>query len=140
MKTYAFQISPTGELKAYYQLPRIDEKSKLYNYQYMLKGDHIYLVMNEQPYELTNNTVVNISRSGNVQTTTVKRLNEVFVQSQVVRINTAKLEMSNTLTMNGKEFFTMGSYPALFKNDAIYFTGREKGPKGKKIFIAKIEL
>ena len=139
-KNYALQVSPEGELKAYYQIPRIDENSNRYNYQYMLKGDHIYLVINEQPPALTNSTVVNVTRSGNIQTTTVKRLNEVFVQSQVVRINTIKLEMSNTLTMDGKDFFTMGSYPALFKEDAIYFTGREKAPKGKKIFVAKIDI
>ena len=48
--------------------------------------------------------------------------------------------MSNALVMDGKDFFTMGSYPALFTEDAIYFTGREKAPKGKKIFVAKIEL
>jgi hypothetical protein len=139
-KTYALQVSPEGELKAYYQIPRIDEESNRYNYQYMLKGDYIYLVMNEQPQALTNSTVVNVTRSGNIVTTTVKRLNEVFVQSQVLKINTAKLEMSNTLVMDGKDFYTMGSYPALFTKDAIYFTGREKGPKGKKIFMAKVEL
>ncbi len=139
-ENYALQVSPEGELKAYYQMPRIDKESNRYNYQYMLKGDYIYFVINEQPQDLTNDTQVSVTKSGNIITTTVKRLNEVFVQSQVLKINIAKLEMSNALVMDGKDFFTMGSYPALFTEDAIYFTGREKAPKGKKIFVAKIEL
>lgn len=148
-ETYALQLSPEGQLKAFYRIPRIDkERSILYNYQLIMKGDIMYMVLNEQPKDLTNSTVVTKSTSkisgGGVTTTysnyTVKRLNEIFVQSQVLRINTTKLELSNALVMDGKDFYAMGSYPALFTEGAIYFTGREKGPKGKKIFIAKIEL
>ena len=144
-ETYALQVSSEGKLKAFYRIPRIDIKeSILYNYQLMMKGDILYLVLNEQPRDFTNNTVVNttVSRGYNTRTTTttVKRLNEVFVQSQVLKINTATLEMSNALLMDGKDFYPMGSYPALFTEGAIYFTGREKGPKGKVIHLARIDL
>ncbi len=149
METYALQISSAGELKAFYRIGRIDEKkSKQYNYQMMIKGDDVYLVINEQPFEFSNETQVSESTSTfvgayvttSVSTTTVKRLNEVFVQSQLVRINTANQSMSNTLIIDGKEFYSMGSYPALFTEDAIIFTGREKGPKGKVIHIGRIDI
>ena len=34
----------------------------------------------------------------------------------------------------------MGSFPAMFTPDAIFFTGREKGPKGKVITVARVDL
>ena len=75
-----------------------------------------------------------------ITTTTVKKLNEVFMQSMVYRINLTQTKMSNALALDGKEFYTMGSFPAMFTQDAIYFTGREKGPKGKIIHVARVEL
>ncbi|MBT3207385.1 MAG: hypothetical protein HN704_08275 [Bacteroidetes bacterium] len=146
--TYSLQLSSEGDLKAFYRIPRIDKKVEgiMYDYQLHMKGDNIYLVLNEQLYEHSNNAKVSHSSTklansaGTLKTTTVKKLNEVFLQSQIVRINTNTMEISNRLIMNGKEFFTMGSFPAIFTDNAIYFTGREKGPKGKKIYMAKIEL
>jgi hypothetical protein len=58
----------------------------------------------------------------------------------VYRINTDKTKMSNALALDGKEFYTMGSFPAMFTQDAIYFTGREKAPKGKVIHVVRIDL
>lgn len=145
---YALQISPQGELKAYYSIGRIDIKNSIiYNQQLMVKGDHLYLVLNEQPRDLSNNTKVNKSSStisaGGMSTThtttTIKRLNEVFVQSKILDINTKDLSISNAITIDGKDYYTMGSFPALFTKDAIYFSGR-KGPKGKKIHLLRIDL
>jgi len=144
-ETYALQVSPDGELKAFYRFPRIDEKNSIfYDNQFLIRGDDLYVVLNEQPVDLSNETQVHVSTSRTATTTTttttVNRLNEVFVQSQVVRINIKTQEMSNTLVMDGKEFYPMGSYPALFKEDAIYFTGREKGPGGKVLYVGRVDL
>ncbi len=73
-------------------------------------------------------------------TTTVTKLNEVYLQSQVVRINPTTASMSNALKIEGKDFYPMGSFPAMFTKDAIFFTGREKGPKGKVIHVARVDL
>jgi len=148
-ETWGLQLASSGSLKAFYRIPRIDAKSsKVYNYQVMFKGDNMYLVLNEQPYEFSNDaqtktSTTRIQGAGVITTTTtttVTKLNEVFVQSQLLRINTATLEMSNALIMDGKEFYTMGSFPAMFTSDAIYFTGREKGPGGKTLYVGRVDL
>jgi hypothetical protein len=48
--------------------------------------------------------------------------------------------MSNALVMDGKEFYPMGSFPSLFTKDAIYFTGREKGPGGKALYVGRVDI
>lgn len=143
-ETYALQVSADGALKAFYRINRIDEKnSAIYNYQVMMKGDDMYLVLNEQPFELTNATQVNTSMShgyySTTTTTTVKRLNEVFVQSLLVKIDTKNLKMSNAPIIDGKDYYTMGSFPALFTQSAIYFTGRQ-GPKGKTLYLLRVDI
>lgn len=147
--TLLFQLSSKGELKAFYNIPAVSSKdNKVYNHQAVIKGDNLFLVLNEQPHEFTNETQVN-TESTTVKgayvtttytTTTVKRLNQVFLVSQLVRINTNDLSVSNTLKMNDKSFYTMGSYPAYITQDAIYFTGNDKGPGGKKLYIARVDL
>ena len=140
-ETYGLQIDPFGELKAFYYLGRIDgEKAVQYNYQVMFKGDNMYLVLNEQLYEFTNDTQIDTETTSTTITTTVTKLNEVFLLSKIVKINTKTHEMSNELVIDGKDFYAIGSFPALFTSDAIYFTGREKGPKGKQISVARIDL
>lgn len=143
-ETYALQVSAQGVLKAFYRIMRIDEKnSAVYNYQVMMKGDDMFLVLNEQPFELTNATQVNTSFSkgyhSSTKTTTVKRLNEVFVQSQLIKIDTKNLKMSNALIIDGKDYYSMGSFPALFTQSAIYFTGRQ-GPKGKTLHLLRVDI
>jgi hypothetical protein len=140
-ESYALQVSPNGDLKAFYRISRIDQKaSAIYNYQLMFKGDKMYLVLNEQPFEFSNETNKVTSYSKYGSTTTVTKLNEVFVQSQLVRINTDTQKMSNALVMDGKEFYPMGSFPSLFTKDAIYFTGREKGPGGKALYVGRVDI
>lgn len=146
LEFYALQLSAGGELKAFYLLP-LGEKDKvnIMNYQYMLKNNDLILVVNLQPVELSTNAKVETSYSklpagGSITTTTVKKLNEVFMQSMVYRINPEQATISNALAFDGKEFYTMGSFPAMFTQDAIYFTGREKGPKGKVIHVVRVDL
>lgn len=147
--SYALQIRPDGTLRAYYKIDKMDaKKNGQYNYQVMVKGDFICWVLNEQPYELTNETHVKVKSSSSTMgavrttttTTTVDRLNEVFVCSQIVKINMKTQEMSNAVKIDGNDFYPQGSYPALFKENAIYFTGRDKGPKGKNIYLARIDI
>jgi hypothetical protein len=144
--TFAYQVSSNGELRAVYQIGRIDDKkSQHYNIQYKIVGNDIYLVPSEQPTSLSNDTQVKVSSSSitaggmktTTTTTTVKRLNEVYVQAQVVKIDFTKASMSNKLVINGKDYYAMGSYPAFFTPDGIIFTGK-KGPKGKELFVSKI--
>lgn len=145
---YLLQTSPTGELMAFYRIPRLEKKvtSNLYNYQLQFQGDDLILVMNEQPFEFTNEAQINTSYSrlansaGTLKTTTIKKLNEVFLQSHIVRINTKNHTIGNRLVIDGKDFYTIGSFPAIFTENAIYFTGRKKGPKGKVISIARIDI
>jgi len=144
--TYALQLSPTGDLKAYYRIPRVDDKAEsgLYNYQIVINGDNLYLVLNEQPFEFTNDAQIETSTTdyGNITSTrtTVTKLNEVFLQSHVVKINTKTLEMSNRVVIDGKDYYTIGSYPAILSENTIYFTARDKGPKGKKLSVLRIDL
>ncbi len=145
LESYALQISPTGDLKAFYLLPvGKDGKLGIQNYQYMFKGDDLIWVINLQPLEFSTDAKVSIKSStiGNVKTTrtTVTKLNEVFLVSMVYRINTNEYKMSNTIALDGSEFYPMGSFPAMFTDNAIYFTGREKGPKGKVIHTVRIDL
>ncbi len=145
LEFYALQLSSTGDLKAFYLIPlgKQDELNLL-NYQYMLKNDHLILVANLQPVAFSTDAKVDVDvhRGAGIKitTTTVTKLNEVFMQSYVYRINTAQAKITDMKAFDGKEFYPMGSYPAMFTTDAIYFTGREKGPKGKVIHVVKVEL
>lgn len=138
---YVFQLSGAGDLVAYYQLPRIDDKdNKVYNYQYQLNETDFYLAWNEQPLKLTNETQVEFNYNDYgvyaSQTKTVKRLNEVYLETQLVKINTRAGSISNAIEI-GKEYYACGSDPVLFTPFGIYITGK-KGIKGKEIIVARI--
>ena len=139
------QISTTGDLKAFYLLP-LGKAGKvgIQNYQYSMNGDDLIWVINLQPVGFSTEAKVSTSSStiGGVTTTTtsVKKLNEVFLSSMLCRINTNNQKMSNVLALDGKEFYPMGSFPAMFTNNSVYFTGRENGPKGKNIHVVRIKL
>lgn len=140
METYVLQMSASGDLKAFYFIPPMDAKTAaIYNHQAVIKGNNLYLVLNEQPISFSNQTKVDVNTTAYARTTTVSRLNEVYVTSQVVRINFVDLTASNALQMNGKNFYAMGSYPALIREDAIYFTGCDKGPGSKTLTVARID-
>lgn len=148
LEFYALQLSPMGDLKAFYLIP-LGEKDKLniMNYQYMMKNSDLILVVNLQPVELSTAASVETSSTKvagagvvtTITTTTVKKLNEVFMQSMVYRLTPSQTKLSNALAFDGKKYFTMGSFPAMFTQDAVYFAGREKGPKGKIIHVVKVD-
>ncbi|MBK6371626.1 MAG: hypothetical protein IPF64_17920 [Flavobacteriales bacterium] len=145
-QAYALQLSPTGELKAFHFINMMGKRGEtgVVNYQSVVRGDELILVVNQSPIEFSTNAKIETHTSkgyyATFTTTTVTKLNEVFLQSQVVRINSTNGSMSNALQLDGKDFYPMGSFPAMFTPDAIFFTGREKGPKGKVITVARVDL
>lgn len=149
IQLYAFQLSPEGEFKAMYLMEvGEDEKVAFRNYQYTIKDGQMILVANSQPLEFSTDakveTNVHTSKGAYVTTTTttttVKKLNEVYMQSIVWRLNPETLSLSEPIEFDGKEFYTMGSFPAIITEDAFFFAGREKGPKGKKIYVVKVDI
>jgi hypothetical protein len=146
-QSYALHLSANGELRALYYVPMMGkwEDTMNWSYQTMVRGDELILVANQRPRAFSTEAKVStsttgLSGGGSITTTTVKKLNEVFLQSQVVRINAANATMSNALQLDGKDWYPMGSFPAMFTADAIFFTGREKGPSGKVIHVARVDL
>jgi hypothetical protein len=149
-QSYGLHLSANGELRALYYVPMMGkwEDTMNWSYQTMIRGDELILVANQRPREFATEAKVSTSTSTSsgagvrvtTTTTTVKKLNEVFLQSQVVRINSINATMSNVLQLDGKDWYPMGSFPAMFTTDAIFFTGREKGPSGKVIHVARVDL
>lgn len=149
-QAYVLQTSPSGELKAFYYLPMMGKEGEtgIVTYQTMVKGDDLIFVANQRPVEFTTDAQFETSSFKSygagvvttITTTTVTKLNEVFLQSMIVRMNTANVSMSNVIEFDGKDYYPMGSFPAMFTQNAVYFTGREKGPKGKVIHVARIDL
>ncbi|MCB0771385.1 MAG: hypothetical protein KDC00_13375 [Flavobacteriales bacterium] len=145
-QAFALQLSSTGEFKALHFIPMMGKEGEtgVVNYQAMIKGDDLILVVNQFPIEFTTDAQFETTTAKGYYTTftttTVKKLNEVYLQSQVVRIKPRTASMSNALQLDGKDWYPMGSFPAMFTTDAIYFTGRDKGPKGKEIFVAQVDL
>ncbi|MBZ0206627.1 MAG: hypothetical protein K8H89_09900 [Flavobacteriales bacterium] len=145
-QAFALQLSATGEFRALHFIPMMGKEGEtgVWNYQSLLRNDDLILVVNQRPIEFSTDAQVETTTTkgyyATFTTTTVTKLNEVYLQSQVVRINSTNATMSNALQLDGKDFYPMGSFPALFTPDAIYFTGREKGPKGKVIHVARVDL
>ncbi|MCB0792971.1 MAG: hypothetical protein H6595_02030 [Flavobacteriales bacterium] len=149
-QAFALQLSPLGEYKALHFIPMMGKEGEtgMWTYQTMIKGDDLILVANQRPVEFATEAQIESHTSKSygagvtttITTTTVTKLNEVFLQSQVVRINATNATMSNALQLDGRDWYPMGSFPAMFTTDAIYFTGREKGPKGKVIHVARVDL
>ncbi|MCB0795878.1 MAG: hypothetical protein KDB88_14180 [Flavobacteriales bacterium] len=149
-QAYALQLSATGTFRALHLIPMMGKEGEtgMWTYQTMIKGDDLILVANQRPVEFATEAQFETNSFKSygagvvttITTTTVTKLNEVFLQSQVVRINSAAATMSNALQLDGKDWYPMGSFPAMFTQDAIYFTGREKGPKGKMIHVARVDL
>jgi hypothetical protein len=149
LQLYGLQLSPQGAFKAMYIMEvGEDEKVGFKNYQYAFKDGDMILVANSQPLEFSTAAKVETSITTDkgyyftttTKRTTVRKLNEVFMQSNVYRLNPVEMSLSAPLELNGKEFYTMGSFPAMFVNDSLYFSGRSKGPKGKEIFVVKVDL
>lgn len=142
-------LSSSNELIRYYVFPHADvSKHVYYTHQLKVKGNTIALVNSDQPHELSN--AVNESSStskyttGNLnvtRTSTSKtQLFEIFHVSQLFTIDgTSGKSDLKVLSDIQKGFNSMGNTPALFTDQAIYFPGRIKAPKGKELALIRIE-
>jgi uncharacterized membrane protein YcaP (DUF421 family) len=146
-------LSTNGELIRYYIFTHLDlTKNKIYTEQLHVKGNNIFVLLADQPHELTNEKQTSTSSSSSthsmgggyaLKTTTTstqtRQLFEIFHLSNVFVIdgntgNAAKIELSKEV----KNFYTLGDTPALFTDDAIYIPGRIKANKGKEVSLIKI--
>ncbi len=137
VQTYALHLTATGELRALYYLPMMGKEGEtgIWNYQTMIRGDDLILVVNQRPAEFAteakvSSSTTNLSGGGSIKTTTVKKLNEVFLQSQIVRINSANATMSNVLQLNGKDWYPMGSHRHVHRGRHLLHRPRE-GAQGE---------
>ena len=141
-------VSSTNELIKYYVFPHLDlEKNAIYTEQLEVRGNKIYLVLSDQPFEYSNaykeSTSSSKSTSGNITTTTTttsqSQILEIFHLSQLFTIDgtTAK---STQLQLDEiqKDFYTLGNTPAFFGKNSIYFPGKIKALKGKEVALINI--
>jgi hypothetical protein len=134
-------LSAEHELIKYFIFPHADvTKHNYYTHQLEVKGNKIFLVNSDQPHELSNAIQESTSTSGNTTTTVKKQIFEIFHVTQLFSIDgtTGKSEL-HVLNEIQKNFNSMGSIPALFTNNAIYFPGRIKAPNGKDIGLIRFE-
>lgn len=141
-------ISPTNELIKYYVFPHIDlDKNAIYTEQLEVRGNKIYLVLSDQPFELSNaykeSTSSKSSTSGNIKTTTTTtsrtQLFEIYHLSQLFTIDgTTGKSTQLQLDKVQKGFYTLGNTPAFFGKNSIYFAGKIKAVKGKEIALINI--
>jgi|GEM_PF-3385260 len=147
-------VSAGGELIRYYVFPHLDlEKHSIHTEQLHVKGNNIYLLLADQPHELTNEkqTSTNSSSSTHsmgggyqLKTTTsytqTTQLFEIFHLSSMYIIDgSSGTARSIQLDKEVKKFFTLGNSPALFAENGIYIPGRIKGNRGKEVSLIKID-
>jgi hypothetical protein len=147
-------MSASGELIKYYLFPHLDlTKNTIYTEQLYVKGNSVYVLLADQPNELTNEKQTNTSTSSSthsmgggyaLKTTTTytqtTQLFEIFHLSNVYVINgengsTRKIQLDEKV----KNFHTLGDTPAMFTDKGIYIPGRIKANKGKEVALIKIE-
>ena len=134
-------LSPNDELIRYYTFPHLEpEKYAMHSEQLYIKNNKIYLLLADQPHELTNEKKRNFSSHGNTGYTSTSQLFEIFHLSNVFLIdgttgNVNKIQLNKEV----KNFYTLGNNPALFTDKAIYIPGRIKANKGKEVSLIKID-
>jgi len=134
----ALLTDSTGEMIHLYFIGVYDASLNL-GTQVEIRGNDIYLAAYYQPYELTNEVKTKVSSSQYSITTTKTQIFEIYHMTKLLKINgdngdVQQIELGN----GGKEYYTMHNEPVIFAKDAIYVAGREKGPKGKEIFLQKV--
>lgn len=136
---HAMLISPSGELIHYYLFPHTDlSKNIKWNQEFHTRGNDVYLAIIDQPAEFTNEVVTTTSYSQYAEITTTKQKFEIFHVTQLFKVDGESGQVDqNILGDAGKEWYTCGNTPVMFLEDAMYVTGRAKGPKGKEIFVSK---
>ena len=147
-------LSASGELIKYYVFPHLDlAKHTIHTEQLHIRGDKIYLLLADQPHELTNEKQTSSSSSSSthsmgggyqLKTTTsytqTTQLFEIFHLSNVYVIDGSngtarKIQLDDEV----KKFYTLGNTPALFTDEGIYIPGRIKANKGKEVSLIKID-
>lgn len=145
-------IAANGELIKYLIFPHEDlTKNAMYTYQVEKRGDKVYVVLADQPHELTNAVQTSTSSHSNsyvaggyrvtTKTTTTKTTQrfEIYHVSSLFAIdgNTGKTSATKIHDVY-KNFNSLGNMPALFTNNGIYFAGRPKADKGKQVAMVKL--
>ncbi|MCK9451051.1 MAG: hypothetical protein M0Q90_05120 [Bacteroidales bacterium] len=141
-------VSSTNELIKYYVFPHLDlDKNAIYTEQLEVRGNKIYLVLSDQPFEYSNaykeSTSSSKSTSGNITTTRTStsqtQLFEIFHLSQLFTIDgTTSKSTKLQLDEIEKDFYTLGNTPAFFGKNSIYFPGKIKALKGKEVALISI--
>lgn len=142
-------LSAGGELIKYYIFPHLDpKKHKNVSEQIEIKGNKIYVLIADQPNELSNDiktsthTTSYVAGGYKVTTTNTRttQLLEVFHLSNVYMIDgNSGANKFIQLNKEVKGFYTLGTTPALFTEKGIYIPGRIKANKGKEISLIKID-
>ena len=147
-------LSAGGELIKYYVFPHLDlTKNKIYTEQLHVKGNQVFVLLTDQPNELTNEKQTSTSSSSSthymgggyaLKTTTTytqtTQLFEIFHLSNVYIIDgengsTRRIQLNEEV----KNFYTLSDTPALFTDEGIYIPGRIKANKGKEVSFIKID-
>lgn len=144
-------LSASGELIKYILFPHEDlTKNSMFTYQMEARGNKVYVVITDQPHELTNEVQKSTSSHSNSYTaggyrittkTTTTKTTQRFEIYHVSSIHT--IDGSNGKVMTSKlqdlykGFNSLGNLPALFADDGIYFGGRPKADKGKQVAMVK---
>lgn len=147
-------LSANAELIKYYIFPHLDlTKNKIFTEQLHIKNNKIYILLSDQPFELSNDKQTSTSSGSSthsmgggyaLKTTTTytqtKQLFEIFHLSNLFIVDgvngtVKKIKFDEEV----KNFYTLGDTPAIFNNDGIYIPGRIKANKGKEVSLIKIE-
>lgn len=137
-----------GNLIHFYAINRQDPaKNAALGSDFKIRGNDIYMVIWDQPYEFTNvaQTTTSSSTYGGpyvsttVTTTRTRQLFEIYHISQLIKVDGSNGDAQQMwLGDEGKEYYTMHTKPVVFTEDAIYVPGKAKGTKGKEIFLEKV--
>lgn len=147
-------VTPTGELLKFYIFPHLDwAKNTFYSEQLEVKGNKVFVVITDQPHELTNEKQTSTGSSSSttymgggtsLRTTTTytetKQLFEIFHLSNVFIID-GNNASSKKIDLNKEveDFFTLGNIPVVFADNGIYIPGRIKANRGKEVSLIKID-
>ena len=128
-------LSANDELLKYYVFPRADlAKFSHFTEQLKVQGNNVYLLVADQPHELSNAVSTTVSPGW----ITTSQSFEIYHTSMLYTIDGASGK-SSKLDLNTvqKGFHTIGDTPAYFAKTGIYIPGRVK-PNGKELAVIKV--
>jgi len=137
-----------GNLIHLYTIPHLDpEKNAWLGSDFKIRGNNVYLVLWDQPYEFSNAAKTETSSSTfggpyvstTITTTRTKQMFEIYHITQLIKFDGSNGDAQHMwLGDQGKDYYTMHNKPVIFAEDAMYAPGKPKGPKGKEIYLTKI--